>query len=83
LIELFYRVGPSKITWSDIDGFVNRTGIQLSGWESETIKWLTDVYTDSCREFSDAQLSAPYLPRKADQGKNAEGLKSMLRRPIN
>jgi len=66
-----------------MDGFVNRTGIQLSGWESETIKWLTDVYTDSCREFSDAQLPAPYLPRKAESGKSAEGLQSMLRRPID
>jgi len=66
-----------------MEGFVSRTGIQLSGWESETIKWLTDVYTDSCREYSNAQVPAPYLPQKAENGKSAEGLQSMLRRPIN
>jgi hypothetical protein len=37
-------MGPSPLTWSDFQGFMATTGLELTAWEIETIEALDDAY---------------------------------------
>ena len=79
---MLYRIGPTKFTWADIDGWVNRTKVQLSGWEAETIKQLGDIYTYAAEEYSEKKVDAPYMPDKMQRASLVDNIKDILRRPV-
>jgi hypothetical protein len=81
LIDLVYRIGPRAITWADLNAWCNRTDIQLTGWESETIKQLCDLYERSAIEYSDKDIAAPYKSQDKPTVIASE-IQSILRRPI-
>jgi hypothetical protein len=81
LIEFVYRIGPRSITWADLNAWCVRTDIQLSGWESETIKKLCDLYESSANEYSDKDIPPPFV--QTESAKNvSSNIQSILRRPI-
>jgi len=71
-----------RFGWADLDGWVNRTSVHLSGWEAETVKHLGEIYSRGCEEFNDKNSEAPYRSEELRAETNMNNIKSILRRPV-
>jgi hypothetical protein len=73
IIEILSRIGVALnsgngvhgLTWQEIDAFVARTQLHLTGWEAETIKRLSALYASSVLKYDnqDAQVALPHRRR--------------------
>ena len=48
------------LTWTEVDSFCNRSGYQLTGWESEQIINMSRSYCYTLSKSSDINYPAPY-----------------------
>lgn len=86
IIETLSRIGVALnsgagvhgLTWQEIDAFVARTGLHLTGWESETIKRLSALYASCIIKYDNQDAQAPYRTKEEEQ-RIAKGMKSVLR----
>ena len=86
IIEILSRIGVALnsgsgvhgLTWQEIDSFMARTHLHLTGWEAETIKRLSALYASSVLKYDNQDVKSPY--RTEEENKDiAEGMKSVLR----
>lgn len=70
--------GISGLTWQELEAFKASTGIDLTGWESHTIRELSSVYASSVMSFDNKDVPAPYKTN-AEKVRLASSLKSILR----
>ena len=86
IIEILTRIGVALnsgngvhgLTWQEIDAFVARTQLHLTGWEAETIKRLSALYASSVLKYDNQDVKSPY--RTEEENKDiATGMKSILR----
>jgi len=86
IIEILTRIGVALnsgngvhgLTWQEIDAFVARTQLHLTGWEAETIKRLSALYASSVLKYDNQDVKSPY--RTEEENKDiATGMKSVLR----
>lgn len=86
IIEILSRIGVALnsgngvhgLTWQEIDAFVARTRLHLTGWEAETIKRLSALYASSVLKYDNQDVQAPYRTQEEQQD-IAKGMKSVLR----
>lgn len=73
LVNLMLEIGPTKIAGMgsaigleeiDIAAWQSNSGIQLSPWESQTIRRLSQVYAGAAMDSREASSLAPYTPPK-------------------
>lgn len=78
VIDLLTQIGPTEVTWQDISNWRSITGIELSAWESSTIKRLSAIYTSCAQRYQDSVSPSPYrsieAPRPVD-----DAIKAALR----
>lgn len=79
--------GPSVVSWSEIDCWLKRTGLDLSPWEVITLRELSKVYVSELSQASDPNRKAPYmkakpaeLPKEEVANKLRSALSSMARK---
>jgi hypothetical protein len=79
--------GPSVVSWSDIDCWMTRTGLDLSPWEVLTLRDLSKVYVSELSQASDPNRPAPYvkikpveLPKEEVANKLMSALRTMARK---
>tara|TARA_R110002073_G_scaffold101497_2_gene230701 strand:- start:86 stop:478 length:393 start_codon:yes stop_codon:yes gene_type:complete len=86
IIEILSRIGVALnsgngvhgLTWQEIDAFVARTHLHLTGWEAETVKRLSALYASSVLKYDNQDVQSPYR-NEEEQKDIAKGLKSFLR----
>lgn len=86
IIETLSRIGVALnsgngvhgLTWQEIDAFVARTGLHLTGWEAETIKQLSALYASSVLKYDNQDAPSPYRTEE-ERRDIAKGMKSVLR----
>lgn len=78
LIDLLATIGPSELTWQEISSWCGLTGIQLSVWESNTIKRLSAIYTSCANKYHDSTAVSPYKSVEAPKVKD-DDIRSALR----
>tara|TARA_R110000796_G_scaffold42012_5_gene104149 strand:+ start:3230 stop:3511 length:282 start_codon:yes stop_codon:yes gene_type:complete len=76
VIDLLATIGPSEVTWQELSNWRDLTGIDLSVWESNTIKRLSAIYTSCSQKYHDSTAVSPYksieaLPIDDDKIKQA------------
>lgn len=60
LFELGTTQGDSAITHSEIRAWMDNTGIELSSWEAQTIKRLSETYLHSYHESKSKKAATPW-----------------------
>ena len=78
VIDLLVQIGPSEVSWQEISSWCALTGIELSVWESNTIKRLSMIYSSCAQRYQDSIAPSPYrsvdAPRPVD-----DAIKAALR----
>ena len=78
VIDLLVQIGPSEVSWQEISSWCALTGIELSVWESNTIKRLSMIYSSCAQRYQDSTAPSPYrsvdAPRPVD-----DAIKAALR----
>ena len=69
--------GVHGLTWQEIDAFVARTRLHLTGWEAETIKRLSALYASNVLKYDNQDAPAPYRNEK-ERSRIASTMKSAL-----
>ena len=85
IIETLSRIGVALnsgngvhgLTWQEIDAFVNRTKLRLTGWEAETIKRLSALYASNVLKYDNQDAPAPYR-NEQERSRIAQTMKSAL-----
>ena len=85
VIETLSRIGVALnsgngvhgLTWQEIDAFVARTRLRLTGWEAETIKRLSALYASNVLKYDNQDAPAPYRNEK-ERSRIAKTMKSAL-----
>lgn len=78
LIDLLATIGPSELTWQEISSWCGLTGIELSVWESNTIKRLSAIYTSCANKYHDSTAVSPFKSVEAPKV-NDDDIRSALR----
>lgn len=60
LFELGITLGEHAITHSELRAWMDNTGIDLSAWESQTIKKLSEAYLSGSYESKKADSETPW-----------------------
>jgi len=60
LIDLGVATSESSITHLEIYAWMANTGIDLSSWEAQTIKRLSNTYLSSSHEFRKSDAETPW-----------------------
>jgi len=60
LFELGTTQGDSAITHSEIRAWMDNTGIELSSWEAQTIKRLSETYLHSYHVAKSKKAATPW-----------------------
>lgn len=58
--------GLIPLTWQEIDSWIKVTKLDLTLWEIETIKKMSEAYCAEYSRATDPQRPAPYSPVKED-----------------
>ena len=69
-IDVFNTIGRAvmgyasldPLPWSEINSYQAATGVTLSAWEAETVRFLSDHYVSQSRISQDENCPAPYTP---------------------
>jgi hypothetical protein len=85
IIETLSRIGVALnsgngvhgLTWQEIDAFVARTKLHLTGWEAETIKRLSALYASNVLKYDNQDAPAPYR-NEQERSRIAQTMKSAL-----
>lgn len=75
LLELFFLSGQCMSTgmglvplsWQEIDAFIRVNQLDLTLWEIETIKAMSDAYCAEHAKATEPNRSAPYKPEVDDE----------------
>lgn len=78
IIDLLVQIGPSEVTWQEISSWCAITGIDLSVWESNTIKRLSAIYTSCAQRYHDSTAPSPYKSLEAPKTDD-DAIKAALR----
>lgn len=60
LFELGLTLGEMAITHAEISAWMANTGMQLSSWESRSIKNLSSAYLSACHESRSVDAETPW-----------------------
>ena len=60
LFELGLTLGENAITHAELRAWMDNTGIDLSAWESRSIKNLSSAYLTGCHESRSQESETPW-----------------------
>ncbi len=80
LLEYFWDIGPSAsggmgptpLTWAEIQAWQHVTGTPLRPWEARTLRRLSHEYINTLQASADPAAPAPYAPINPDQQQRAQ-----------
>lgn len=81
-------MGPSPISWVEIQAWMSATGLELSTWEVTVIKELSEAYVSELSLATDLKRPAPYtvaddsLDREEVQNKILDVFRAFKRAPV-
>ena len=82
LIDLLLEVGPTNLTWSDLEAWNRLLGWFLNHWELRMIHRLGVVFTGAKNEYEGTKAVSPFVP-SAPIEKIEQSIKDSLRQPLN
>lgn len=68
-------MGPSPVSWQDIDAFARRSGVRFSPWEIEIIEKLDDIFLSPSAKPPAPEGQAVKTAASAD---DPDGVRSVL-----
>lgn len=72
-------MGPSPITWQELLSYCQATRTNLSRWEFETLRTLSEIFCQKYAEYDDNDAAAPFVYEEFDKAEVSRGIGSVLR----
>lgn len=73
-------MGPSPLSWQEIDAWLSRTKRELPTWAVLLIREMSEVYVSEVNQATEPTRPAPYTDvQYVDRQKVSDGLKSLFR----
>lgn len=72
LVDLAQNIGLAHgegfvAPWSEIESYLNLSGLELTMWEIKTIRFLSTVYVNGLHEFADEETPPPFETKTAQE----------------
>ena len=76
LVDLAQNIGLSSgegavTPWTEIQSYLNLSGLELTMWEIKTIRFLSTVYINGLHEFADEKTAPPFETESTQEQREA------------
>lgn len=87
ILELFFLSGQASstgiglvcLTWQEIEAFIRVNSLELTLWEIEVLRKMSEAYAYEYSKASDPQRPSPFMREKTEENTEEENIKAALK----